>query len=148
MGHESVSVVREARRHHVVIAVFCGGALGTLARAALSTTITHHPDQWPWSTFSANVIGALLLGWWSTRLMRSPDVDPRLRPFLATGICGGLTTFSTLQIELVLMLDAHAYTLAAGYTAATIALGLAGIVAGQQAAHAHHRRQDRRAASS
>jgi len=137
------TVAREAKRHHVLIAVFCGGALGTLARAALSSTLTHAPDRWPWATLAVNVVGTLLLGWWSTRLMRSPDVDPRLRPFLATGICGGLTTFSTLQIELVLMLDAHAYALAAGYAATTIVLGLIAIVAGQQAAHAHHRRQRR-----
>ncbi|MEV4418481.1 hypothetical protein AB0L40_00730, partial [Patulibacter sp. NPDC049589] len=49
----------------------------------------------------------------------------------------------TLQIELVLMLDAHAYALATGYAATTIVLGLVAIVAGQQAAHAHHRRQRR-----
>lgn len=133
-------VRREAKRHHVLIAVFFGGALGTLARAGLSTSVQHAPDQWPWATFIVNAIGALLLGWWSTRLMRSSDLDPRLRPFLATGICGGLTTFSTLQIELVLMLNAHAYRLAVGYGIVTIVVGLAAVVLGREAAHALHRR--------
>jgi CrcB protein len=140
-------LVREVRRHHVLITVFLGGALGTLARAGLSTSVQHAPDQWPWATFIVNAVGALLLGWWSTRLMRSPDVDPRLRPFLATGICGGLTTFSTMQIELVLMLNAHAYLLAVIYGVVMIVIGLAAVVLGQQAAHALHQRTRRETTS-
>lgn len=124
-----------ARRAHVLAAVFLGGMLGTLGRAGLAEAIPHHdPSAWPWATFAVNLVGAFLLGWWATTIARSPDLDPRLRPFLTTGICGGLTTFSTLQVELVQMVRADAWGTAAAYVAASVALGLAAVLAGRSAA--------------
>ncbi len=122
-------------RAQVVAAVFLGGALGTLGRAVLAEALPHDdPASWPWSTFAVNLVGALLLGWWSTRLARDPDADPRARPFLATGVCGGLTTFSTLGVELVGMGRADAWGTAAAYATASIVLGLLAVVAGRAAA--------------
>ena len=46
------------------------------------------------------------------------------RPLLGTGLCGGLTTFSTMQVETIRMLEHQHYGLAVGYTAASIAAGL------------------------
>lgn len=123
-------------RRHVLAAVFVGGAIGTLVRAALSTELHHDVGRWPWATLIVNIVGSLLLGWWSTRLPRSTDVDPRWKPLLTTGICGGLTTFSTLQLELVQMLDRDDVGLAAAYLAATLATGLAAVVVGRSAARA------------
>lgn len=126
---------RSAPRAHVLAAVFLGGLLGTLARAGLAEAVPHHdPSSWPWATFAVNLVGAFLLGWWATTISRSPDLDPRLRPFLTTGICGGLTTFSTLQVELVQMVRADAWGIAAAYVVASVALGLAAVVAGRAAA--------------
>jgi CrcB protein len=42
---------------------------------------------------------------------------------LGTGVCGGLSTFSTMQVELLKMIDAGAYGLALGYAAASVAAG-------------------------
>ncbi|WP_349239744.1 fluoride efflux transporter CrcB [Patulibacter sp. SYSU D01012] len=123
-----------AARVGVVAAVFCGGALGTVARAALGEALPHAPGAWPWATFAVNVAGALLLGWWSTRIAATPDVDPRWRPFLATGVCGGLTTFSTLQVDVVQQVRADAWGLAAGYAATTLAAGLLAVVVGRAVA--------------
>ena len=50
-----------------------------------------------------------------------------MRPLLGTGLCGGLSTFSTVQVEIVKMLGAHAWVLAAGYAAASVAAGYAAI---------------------
>jgi CrcB protein len=122
------------RRHHVLLAVFVGGAIGTLGRAAMSRLLVHGPASWPWSTFTVNMVACLLLGWWATRVLRSPDIDPRIRPLLATGICGGLSTFATLQVELVRMLQHHAWGLAVAYEVVTIAGGLASIMLGRAAA--------------
>jgi CrcB protein len=122
-------------RASVVLAVFLGGALGTLGRAGLAEALPHDDGSaWPWATFAVNLLGALLLGWWSTRLAGAPHADPRARPFLATGVCGGLTTFSTLQVELVGMGRADAWGTAAGYAVASIVLGLLAVVAGRAAA--------------
>jgi CrcB protein len=101
-------------------AVFVGGAIGTLARAALATTAVPDPGRWPWPTFVANIVGSVLLGFIGTRLATT---DIR-RPLWGTGVCGGLTTFSTVQVETLLMIQHGRYLLAAGYTAAGIIAGL------------------------
>src|SRR5438876_816069 len=79
--------------------------------------------RWPWVTFGVNVAGAFVLGYFATRLQeRLPPARYR-RPLLATGFCGALTTFSTLQVELLKMLDHGHGGLALGYAAASLAAG-------------------------
>jgi len=107
--------------------VFVGGAPGTVARAALSQAFPHAATSWPWPTFAVNIVSALLLGYFITRLQERLPLSSYRRPLLGTGICGGLSTFSTMQVEILKMLSAHAYGLAAGYAAASIAAGYAAI---------------------
>ena len=111
----------------LVAAVFTGGALGTAARAALSTAFPVSAAQWPWPTFAVNILGAFLLGYFTTRLQERLPLSSYRRPLLGTGVCGGLTTFSTMQVEIVRMLDARYFGLALGYTAASLAGGYAAI---------------------
>ena len=80
-------------------AVFVGGALGTLARAGLATLAAPDPAHWPWPTFVVNIVGAFLLGYFTTRLLERLPLSSYRRPLLGTGLCGGLTTFSTMQVE-------------------------------------------------
>jgi CrcB protein len=105
-------------------AVFVGGALGTLARAALATVAAPEPGHWPWPTFIVNVVGAFLLGYFTTRLLERLPVSSYRRPLLGTGVCGGLTTFSTMQVEVVRMFEQKHYGLAVGYTTVSIVVGL------------------------
>ena len=105
-------------------AVFVGGALGTLARAALATLMAPDPGRWPWPTFIVNIVGAFLLGYFTTRLLERLPVSSYRRPLLGTGVCGGLTTFSTMHVEIVRMLERHHYGLAIGYIVASIVTGL------------------------
>jgi fluoride exporter len=105
-------------------AIFAGGALGTAARAGLESVAAADPGRWPWPTFVVNIVGAFLLGYFTTRLLERLPVSSYRRPLLGTGLCGGLTTFSTLQVEILKMLEHGHLGLAAGYTAASIALGL------------------------
>jgi CrcB protein len=111
------------RDNREIAVVFVGGAIGTLARAALATAAVPDPGRWPWPTFVANIVGAVLLGIIGTRLATS---DLR-RPLLGTGVCGGLTTFSTVQVETLLMIEHGHYGLAVGYTVAGIAAGLVAV---------------------
>jgi CrcB protein len=117
--------MRRDRRE--LAAIFAGGALGTLARAGLAETLPHDVTSWPWPTFIANVISVFLLGYFVTRLGERLPLSSYRRPFLATGICGGLSTFSTMQVEVVKMIDAGVIGLAAAYVAASVAIGLIGI---------------------
>ncbi|MCV7279921.1 fluoride efflux transporter CrcB [Mycolicibacterium flavescens] len=110
-----------------VLAVFVGGAIGTVVRAAVETLAAPEPGHWPWPTFAVNIVGAFLLGYVATRL---PDNSYR-RPLLGTGLCGGLTTFSTMQVEMLRMIEREHFALAAGYAVASIT---AGLVAGWLAA--------------
>ena len=110
-----------------VAAIFVGGALGTLARAALEEAFPHAATAWPWPTFGVNVAAAFLLGYFVTRLQERLPLSSYRRPLLGTGICGGLSTFSTMELEIVKMLSAHAYGLAVGYAAASIAAGYAAL---------------------
>lgn len=105
-------------------AVFVGGALGTLARAGLAVLAPPAPGHWPWPTFVVNIAGAFLLGYFTTRLLERLPVSSYRRPLLGTGLCGGLTTFSTMQVETITMLEHGHWALAVGYTAASIAAGL------------------------
>ena len=108
-------------------AVFVGGALGTLARAVLATVAAPYPDQWPWATFVVNIVGAFLLGYFTTRLLERLPLSSYRRPLLGTGLCGGLTTFSTMQVETLRMIEHHHYGLAAAYTVGSIAAGLVAV---------------------
>ncbi|MEX2448315.1 MAG: fluoride efflux transporter CrcB [Solirubrobacterales bacterium] len=103
-------------------AIYAGGVFGALARVGLAVSGPHGPAAWPWTTFGVNMLGALLLGYFFARLRDHPE-DSLAHPFLTTGICGTLTTFSTLQLELFEMVGAGRLALAAAYTGATIAAG-------------------------
>src|SRR5215217_750407 len=105
-------------------AVFIGGALGTLARAAFETLAAPEPGHWPWPTFIVNIVGAFLLGYFTTRLLERLPVSSYRRPLLGTGVCGGLTTFSTMQVEIIRMFEQHQYGLAVGYAVTSIVAGL------------------------
>jgi fluoride exporter len=108
-------------------AVFAGGFVGALARAATAEALPHDPGTWPWATFAVNVGGVLILAWAVTRLQERLPPSAYLRPLIGTGFCGALTTFSTMQVELLGLLDARRAGLAFAYGAASIAAGLAGV---------------------
>ena len=106
-------------------AIFLGGALGALVRAGLAEVLPDPGVGWPWATFLVNVVGAALLGYWFTVL---PHTQYR-RPLLTTGFCGALTTFSTVQVEMVEMIDAGRVALACAYLVVSVVAGLAGVSA-------------------
>jgi CrcB protein len=108
-----------------LLAIYAGGVAGALARVGLAQLAPHGAGSWPWATFAANMVGALLLGYFVTRLQERLPPSSYRRPLLGTGLCGALTTFATVQLELFEMLDAGRLGLAAAYAAATLAGGFA-----------------------
>ncbi len=104
-------------------AIFAGGSVGTIARAELGQALADHPGRWPWATLIVNLAGAFLLGYFATRLHERLPLSAYRRPLLGTGLCGGLTTFSTMQVELLQMLDHDRYGLAAGYALVSVGGG-------------------------
>ena len=118
---------RARRRTRLQLAIFAGGAAGALARAGLGRAFPWPGHGWPWPTFTVNVAGTLLLGYFVTRLQERLPPSTFRRPLLATGFCGALTTFSTLQIELIKLARHGEVALAAAYLCASVAAGLLGM---------------------
>jgi fluoride exporter len=110
-----------------IAAIFAGGFAGAVLRALVEDRIPHDPDAWPWATFAINIAGAILLGLLVTRLQERLPLSAYRRPLLGTGFCGALTTFSTMQVELLDMLDAGNTGLALGYAVASIVVGFAAV---------------------
>ena len=110
-------------------AIYAGGVIGALARVGIAQALPHGVDAWPWATFAVNMTGALLLGCLVAALRGHRAESPSFA-LLTTGICGTLTTFATLQLELFEMLEAGSPGLAIAYAAATIAGGLLLVRAG------------------
>jgi CrcB protein len=115
------------RDRRELAAIFVGGVIGALARVGLLQFGLPVAPAWPWATFVANIVGAFALGYFTTRLQERLPLSAYRRPLLGTGFCGALTTFSTVQVELLKMLDVHRYGLAAGYATASVVLGYAAI---------------------
>ncbi|GLW54588.1 hypothetical protein Kpho01_25990 [Kitasatospora phosalacinea] len=84
----------------VVAAVSAGGVLGAGARYGAGLLWPTSGDAFPWTTLGVNVLGCAVIGVVLVVLTegrRTPN--PLLRPFLATGILGGFTTFSTYAVD-------------------------------------------------
>ena len=115
-------------------AIFAGGCAGAIARAELAAGLRVAPGSWPWATLLVNLAGAALLGWVLARPARPGARRDYRRPLLGTGFCGALTTFSTLQLELLEMVDRQRWGLALGYAPISVAGGLALVALGARAA--------------
>ena len=111
----------------VVPAVLLGGVVGTTARWAVG--------EIGWSTATSllvvNTVGCFVLGMvvavWADR-------EHPARLALGVGLCGGLTTFSGLAVDLAQRLDAGEFAGALALTAASVGLGLAAFVGGREVA--------------
>ena len=104
-------------------AIFAGGMAGALARVWVEQAFVTDPAAWPWATFLINLAGAAILTYAVTRLQERLPQSTYRRPLIGTGFCGAFTTFSTMQLEILRMLDAGAIGLAIGYATASIAGG-------------------------
>ena len=97
-----------------------GGGIGSMLRYASSLLI---PSRFfPWSTFAVNITGSFIIGIILALSMRDEVFMNNWKLFLATGICGGFTTFSSFSAEVVALLQRAQYLWAAG----TVSLHLFG----------------------
>jgi CrcB protein len=108
-------------------AVFVGGAVGTLVRVAFTKGFASGGASWPWAVFAVNISGTLLLGYVVTQFRDRLPLHTYGRRLLTTGFCGAYTTFSTMQLELLNMWNAHRYGLAVAYLGASVICGYAAV---------------------
>ncbi len=105
-----------------VAAIFVGGMAGSLLRVWLGRTFATGVADWPRAIFAVNISGSFVLACVATHLQLHPRRS-YLGPLLGVGFCGAYTTFSTMQIELVQMVDHNRYALAGAYALSSVLAG-------------------------
>ena len=112
--------------------VALGGGAGSLCRYTLSLLAARIPTSapFPLATFAANIAGCLLIGIIAGLSDRYAWASPNLRLLLATGFCGGFTTFSALSLEIITLANQNRWTMVALYAFGSLALGVVAAVVG------------------
>lgn len=105
-----------------------GGALGAMARFAAGSAIGNLPNGFPLATALVNIVGSLAMGVLMGVLARTtPQFQNEIRLFVAVGIFGGFTTFSSFSLEAITLLERGDFLLAAAYIVGSVLLSLAGL---------------------
>jgi CrcB protein len=113
--------------------LFAGGGAGAALRYALGLWIEARTGPgFPWGTFAINVGGCFAIGVIATLADEHAWITPAARLVLVTGLLGGFTTFSTFGLETWALVEDGRGWLALGYVGASVALGLAAVIAGVQ----------------
>lgn len=111
--------------------VFVGGGLGAALRHAINILSARGlGTSFPYGTFIINITGSLVMGLMAGYLTFKGDAAQPWRLFLMTGILGGYTTFSAFSLDAVLLYERGEMGLALLYVAGSVALSIAGLVAG------------------
>ena len=110
--------------------VFIGGGTGSMARYLLGKLLNNSTTGIPYGTFLANILGSLLIGLILGYFAKSENLSQETTLLLATGFCGGFTTFSTFAYESHLFLKSGDFISFAAYALASIVVGFAAVFLG------------------
>lgn len=113
-----------------LLMVFLGGGLGSVTRYLISRTLNLARFPFPLGTFSVNIVGSLLLGFILGIALKTGQLSNNSVLFLATGFCGGFTTFSTFAFENQQLLKSGDYFNFALYTFGSILIGVMAVFVG------------------
>ena len=113
----------------VLLAVAVGGALGAVLRQLTSVSLAGR-GRIPWGVLVVNVVGSFIAG-----LALAAPLDPTVQLIIVSGVCGGLTTFSTFAVETIQLVSEGKHRAAAASVALNLALAVPaaflGLAAGQ-----------------
>lgn len=108
-----------------------GGFIGTLLRFGVQRlSVFWGLISFPFGTFAVNLLGSLVIGIVYGITERGNYLTPETRIFLATGICGGFTTFSSFTLDTLTLMRQGQHAYAATYVVASVLLGLAATYVG------------------
>jgi CrcB protein len=111
--------------------VFLGAGIGGALRHGVNVGAAKLLGYgFPFGTLIVNVLGSFLIGLLAGYFGFRTGMSQHLRLFLTTGILGGFTTFSAFSLDAALLVERHAYALAAGYIVGSVGLSLVGLFLG------------------
>ncbi|MDE0536026.1 fluoride efflux transporter CrcB [Tenacibaculum sp. L6] len=113
-----------------LLLVFIGGGIGSVLRYIIGKTLNSSQTGIPYGTFTANILGSLLIGIILGLAAKNQALTQNHTLLLATGFCGGFTTFSTFAYENHVFLKAGDFSSFALYTIASFIIGFLAVFAG------------------
>jgi CrcB protein len=111
-----------------VLLIGLGGAIGSMLRYGTSWLVG--PKNFPLATLLVNITGSFIIGLVMAYCLKNESFSANWKLFLATGICGGFTTFSAFSMENLQLLQNEKFGMAACYTASSLLFGLVAVWAG------------------
>jgi fluoride exporter len=116
--------------YKTILLIGAGGFLGSILRFSGQEIIGKYSGQILWGTFAVNIVGSLLIGFIYGLWAKEGLMHPGWKFFLATGFCGGFTTFSTFSFEGLSLLQNGQFTLAGSYMLGSLIFGLLAVLVG------------------
>ncbi len=113
-----------------LLLVFLGGGLGSSLRFLVGKAINNSDTGIPYGTFAANILGSLFIGIILGLALKTNSLSQNTILFLATGFCGGFTTFSTFAYENHIFLKSGDFMSFALYTLGSFVIGFAAVFLG------------------
>ena len=113
-----------------LLLVFVGGGFGSVLRFIIGKWLNNSENGIPYGTFAANIIGSLLIGILLGLAAKNETLSQSQTLLLATGFCGGFTTFSTFAYENHVFLKAGDFTSFAIYTLTSFVIGFLAVFLG------------------
>ena len=111
--------------------VFFGAGIGGALRHGVNVGAARlFGLDFPYGTLIVNVLGSFVMGLFAGYFVFRPGTPQHMRLFLTTGILGGFTTFSSFSLDTALLIERHAYWLAAAYVAGSLVAGIIALFAG------------------
>lgn len=111
-----------------------GGALGALARFGAQNWMGSLPNGFPVATLLINIVGSIAMGVLIGVLAKfTPQHQNEIRLFVAVGVFGGFTTFSSFSLDAITLIERGDILLAAVYIVGSVLLSLAGLWMGMLA---------------
>ncbi len=113
-----------------LLLVFVGGGFGSALRYLIGKWLNSSETGIPYGTFAANILGSLLIGIILGLAAKNESLNQDQTLLLATGFCGGFTTFSTFAYENHVFLKSGDFTSFALYTIGSFVIGFLAVFFG------------------
>ncbi|MEP7255045.1 MAG: fluoride efflux transporter CrcB [Ferruginibacter sp.] len=113
-----------------LLLVGLGGGIGSMLR--YGTALLINTKLFPYATLTVNIIGSFIIGIVFALTVKEEVLSQQWKLFLATGICGGFTTFSAFSLENLGLLQSGKYGMAITYISLSIILGIIATFLGYQ----------------